>query len=75
MNNKLSREDVSFVPESFPGLIYKMKNPRATFLVFSTGKVVMTGVQNESNVITCFRQFYKTLKRFSITRNTNARTL
>ncbi|MFX0049273.1 MAG: TATA-box-binding protein, partial [Candidatus Hermodarchaeota archaeon] len=34
-------------PEVFPGLIYNMKNPRAVFLLFSTGSFVCTGVKKE----------------------------
>ncbi len=33
-------------PNVFPGLIFRMKNPRVTFLVFSTGKVVITGAKS-----------------------------
>jgi transcription initiation factor TFIID TATA-box-binding protein len=36
-----------YEPEVFPGIIYKNKSPhKAVFLIFSTGKVVMTGIKN-----------------------------
>jgi transcription initiation factor TFIID TATA-box-binding protein len=37
-----------YEPEVFPGIIYKNKAPhKAVFLIFSTGKVVMTGIKNQ----------------------------
>ena len=45
----------SYEPEVFPGLTYLYKHGRDTytFLLFSTGKVVITGVKEESQVSTC----------------------
>ncbi|MFX1328815.1 MAG: TATA-box-binding protein [Promethearchaeota archaeon] len=43
----LLMEFVMYEPEVFPGLIYNMKDPRAVFLLFSTGKFVCTGVRKE----------------------------
>jgi transcription initiation factor TFIID TATA-box-binding protein len=43
-------ESVMYEPEVFPGLIYHMKDPRAVFLIFSTGKIVCTGVKKEESV-------------------------
>jgi transcription initiation factor TFIID TATA-box-binding protein len=40
-----------YEPEVFPGLVYNSYNPmKSVFLIFSTGKVVLTGVRDE-NVI------------------------
>lgn len=33
----------SFEPEVFPALVYRMVKPRAVFLMFVNGKVVLTG--------------------------------
>ncbi len=43
-------ENVMYEPEVFPGLIYRMQNPKSVFLVFSTGKVVCTGAKNKETV-------------------------
>ena len=32
-----------YEPEIFPGLIYKILNPKVTTLIFTTGKIVLTG--------------------------------
>ena len=44
---KISRkyEDVEYNPERFPGLIMRIKEPKATFLIFTTGKMVITGLR------------------------------
>ncbi len=43
-------ENVMYEPEVFPGLIYRMQEPKSVFLVFSTGKVVCTGAKNKETV-------------------------
>lgn len=35
-----------YAPESFPGLVYHVANPKASTLVFSTGKVICAGTQS-----------------------------
>ncbi len=37
--------DVEYNPERFPGLVMRIKEPKATILVFSTGKMVVTGMR------------------------------
>ena len=32
-----------YEPELFPGLIYRMKDPKVVLLIFVSGKVVLTG--------------------------------
>ena len=39
-----------YEPEQFPGLIYRMRDPKAVLLVFSTGKMVCTGAKKEEDV-------------------------
>jgi len=36
-------ENVMYEPEVFPGVIYRMRDLKTVFLLFSTGKVVCTG--------------------------------
>jgi len=43
-------ENVMYEPEVFPGLIYRMKEPKTVFLIFSTGKIVCTGAKNSDVV-------------------------
>jgi transcription initiation factor TFIID TATA-box-binding protein len=37
--------DVEYNPERFPGLIMRIIEPKATILIFSTGKMVVTGLR------------------------------
>ncbi len=39
--------DTEYEPEQFPGLVYKLAGTRATFLLFSNGKIVCTGTRSE----------------------------
>jgi transcription initiation factor TFIID TATA-box-binding protein len=43
-------ENSEYEPSSFPGLVYRMKTPKAAFLLFSSGKVVCTGVRKVEDI-------------------------
>lgn len=43
-------ENTEYEPEQFPGLVYKLPQAKATFLLFSNGKVVCTGTKSEDEV-------------------------
>ncbi|MFW9784198.1 MAG: TATA-box-binding protein [Candidatus Heimdallarchaeota archaeon] len=44
----LKLNNAIYEPEVFPGLVYNSKNPvKSVFLIFSTGKIVLTGVKKE----------------------------
>ena len=38
---------VEYRPEQFPGLVYRVKKPKATSLIFGSGKMVCTGAKSE----------------------------
>lgn len=42
--------NTEYEPEQFPGLVYKLPNTRATFLLFSNGKIVCTGTRSEQKL-------------------------
>jgi transcription initiation factor TFIID TATA-box-binding protein len=46
----LELENTEYEPEQFPGLVYKLVNPTATFLLFSNGKLVCTGTKNREQL-------------------------
>ncbi|MBN1786504.1 MAG: TATA-box-binding protein [Candidatus Methanofastidiosa archaeon] len=39
-------ENTEFEPEQFPGLVYKLEEPKTSTLVFSTGKLICTGAKS-----------------------------
>src|SRR4030042_2020203 len=49
--NKISREleAAEYAPESFPGVIYRIKDPMVATLIFSSGKIVCTGARSIEN--------------------------
>jgi transcription initiation factor TFIID TATA-box-binding protein len=46
----LELENTEYEPEQFPGLVYKLDEPNATFLLFSNGKLVCTGTKNKAQL-------------------------
>jgi len=42
--------NTEYEPEQFPGLVYKLDGTRATFLLFSNGKIVCTGTRSEGKL-------------------------
>lgn len=38
--------DAEYAPESFPGLVYRVSEPKASVLVFSTGKMICSGTKS-----------------------------
>jgi len=43
-------DNTEYEPEQFPGLVYKLDEAKATFLLFSNGKIVCTGTKSEEEV-------------------------
>ncbi|MCW4033714.1 MAG: TATA-box-binding protein [Candidatus Bathyarchaeota archaeon] len=62
---------VEYRPEQFPGLVYRLKNPKTATLIFSTGKMVCTGAKSEHQAKKAFLIVVKDLKKngIMITRN------
>ncbi|MEA3378797.1 MAG: TATA-box-binding protein [Nanoarchaeota archaeon] len=46
----LDLSHAEYEPEQFPGLVYKLPGTRATFLLFSNGKIVCTGTRSEKKL-------------------------
>lgn len=54
-------EDCMYEPEQFPGLIHRMRNPRVVLLIFSSGKMVITGAKEEKEVELAVKQIAEKL--------------
>lgn len=54
----------SYEPELFPGLIYRLVSPRVVFLIFVSGKVVITGAKTEKDMTDAFTKMYPVLVEF-----------
>ncbi len=51
-----------YEPEQFPGLIYRLKNPKTVLLLFQSGNLVCTGAKTEDQVHQAVRQTYDDLE-------------
>ena len=64
----LQLENTEYEPEQFPGLVYKLADPTATFLLFSNGKLVCTGTKNKQQLEDSMMQLNKNI-RIAIKKN------
>ena len=51
-----------YEPEQFPGLIYRMDEPKVVILLFASGKLVCTGATKEEDVYDAVSKLHQTLE-------------
>jgi transcription initiation factor TFIID TATA-box-binding protein len=54
----------SYEPELFPGLIYRLVSPRVVFLIFVSGKIVITGAKTEADLAQAYSKLYPVLMEY-----------
>jgi transcription initiation factor TFIID TATA-box-binding protein len=59
-------ENSEYEPESFPGLVFRLPEPRVAFLLFGTGKIICTGSRNEDDIHTALGNFSRKLEELGI---------
>ena len=59
-------DNVMYEPEQFPGLIYRMVDPKTVLLLFTSGKLVCTGAKSEEMVYESVAKVYGVLKNYSL---------
>ncbi len=66
--NQIARRhaDVEYNPERFPGLVMRIEKPRATILIFSTGKMVVTGLRKAAEAPRVVEKVVKNIKKAGI---------
>lgn len=52
-----------YEPEQFPGLIYRMDEPKVVILLFASGKMVCTGAKKEKEVYEAVEKLQETLEK------------
>lgn len=67
-------ENTEWQPEQFPGLVYKITNPRASALIFSQGKVVCTGTKSEEDLREAMRKIVSRIRQAGIPMPRNYKT-
>jgi len=60
------RQIIIYEPEQFPGLIYRMIDPNILLLIFSSGKIVITGGKIREDIYNAFKKIYPLLNKFKI---------
>jgi transcription initiation factor TFIID TATA-box-binding protein len=55
-------DNSEYEPEQFPGLVFRMAEPKVAFLLFGSGKVVCTGARSVEDVNIAVRKMNKKLK-------------
>ncbi len=58
----LTLDRTIYEPEVFPGLIYKVDEPKVCFLIFSSGKIICTGAKNNKDIVTAVRDLAVTMR-------------
>ena len=53
----------SYEPEVFPGLIFKMLEPKIVLLIFVSGKIVLTGAKERNEIYEAYKQILPLLQR------------
>lgn len=64
INKKIEASEIQFMPELFPGLVYRIKNPKMAYLIFVSGKIVITGAKSFREILESFEQIYKLVYKF-----------
>jgi len=54
----------SYEPELFPGLIYRMVQPKIVLLIFVSGKIVLTGAKVRQEIYDAFENIYPVLNAY-----------
>ena len=61
----MTLENTEYEPEQFPGLVYKLAGTRATFLLFSNGKIVCTGTKSETKLREAVKKLVENLAKIT----------
>jgi transcription initiation factor TFIID TATA-box-binding protein len=61
-------ERVEYEPEQFPGLVYRMDDPRVVILLFGSGKLVCTGAKRSADVDRAVKKITQELRAAGLLR-------
>ncbi len=70
---KLNLEEIAFMlenaeyePEQFPGLVFRITEPRVAFLLFSSGKIICTGAHSIEDINRALEKFKEKLEEIGV---------
>ena len=58
--------NTEYNPEQFPGLVFRIKEPKTSALIFSSGRVVCTGAKTKEKAEEAIGKIIKSLKKINI---------
>lgn len=58
--------NTEYNPEQFPGLVIRIKEPKTSALIFSSGKIVCTGARSMEKVDECIKKIIKSLEKINV---------
>ena len=64
----LGLENIEYEPEQFPGMVYRIKEPKVAMLLFSSGKIVCTGAKKVEDVLIAAEKLSKELHSLGLLR-------
>ncbi len=64
-------EDSEYEPEQFPGLVYRLTEPKVATLVFRSGKIICVGARSTSAAKEALRKTVKNIKKVGVRVNEN----
>ena len=62
----LGLENIEYEPEQFPGLVYRISDPKVVVLLFGSGKMVVTGGRKPEDAANAVDQIVEELKNLSL---------
>jgi transcription initiation factor TFIID TATA-box-binding protein len=62
----LGLDNVEYEPEQFPGLVYRMQEPKVVMLLFSSGKIVCAGSRKVDDVSIAVEKLTEELERLDL---------
>ncbi len=64
----LGLENIEYEPEQFPGLVYRLSDPKVVVLLFNSGKLVVTGGRTPEDAVNAVDRIVKELNSLSLLR-------
>lgn len=58
---------LEYNPERFPGVVYRIREPKLAMLIFSSGKIICTGARSEEDIKKAVDSLLKKFKEGDIT--------
>ncbi len=64
----LGLENIEYEPEQFPGLVYRLSDPKVVILLFGSGKLVVTGGKKPEDMANAVDRIVEELNSLSLIR-------